>query len=106
MKDPKKLNQFKNPNNKVEKIKKKKIVFNTENLYIQHVYQMSIINIIGMIIYKPPESFTDNIAFNETFDKEKEYFFKIRTKECSMLYNYKNVNGNNFKNKDFNNKLY
>ena len=59
------VNQFKNPNNKVEKIKKKKIVFNTENLYIQHVYQMSIINIIGMIIYKPPESFTDNIAFNE-----------------------------------------
>ncbi|MBQ2205442.1 MAG: hypothetical protein II411_06090, partial [Lachnospiraceae bacterium] len=44
------VNQFKNPNNKVEKIKKKKIVFNTENLYIQHVYQMSIINIIGMII--------------------------------------------------------
>ena len=58
-------NGFKNPNNKTEKIKKKKIVFNKEILYIQHVYQMSIIKIIGMITYKSPDPYNNNIYFNE-----------------------------------------
>ena len=57
--------EFKNPNNKVEKIKKKKIIFNKDTLYIQHVYQMSIIKIIGMIMYKSSEEYSGNISYNE-----------------------------------------
>ena len=57
--------EFKNPNNKIIKVKKNKIVFNKETLYIQHAYQISIIKIIGMIIYKSPDPYTSNIFFNE-----------------------------------------
>ena len=64
-KDPISFNQFKNPNNKIEKIDKKMNVFNDEILFIQHVYQISFINIIGMIMYKSPEEYVDNISFNE-----------------------------------------
>ena len=64
-KDPIKINLYKNPNNKFEKIKKKVNVFNDEILFIQHVYQISFINIIGMIMYKSPEEYADNISFNE-----------------------------------------
>ena len=64
-KDPISFNQFKNPNNKIEKIEKKINVFNDEILFIQHVYQISFINIIGMIMYKSPEEYVDNISFNE-----------------------------------------
>ncbi len=48
-------NIFKNPNNKVENIKTKNIEFNKDILFIQHVYQLSILNIIGMIMYKSPD---------------------------------------------------
>ena len=51
-------------------------------------------------INKKGTLFPYNIAFNETFDEEKEYFFKIRTKECSMIYNYKNVNYSDIKTVD------
>ena len=57
--------EFKNPNNKVEKIKKKKIIFNKDTLYIQHVYRMSIVKIIGMIMYKSSEEYSGNISYNE-----------------------------------------
>ena len=58
-------NQFKNPNIKVENIKAKKIEFNKDILFIQHVYQLSIIKIIGMIMYKSPDEYTENIGFKE-----------------------------------------
>ena len=58
-------NEFKNMNNKIEKVKKKKIEFSNDTLYIQHVNQLSIIKLIGMIIYKLPESYTGNISYNE-----------------------------------------
>ena len=64
-KDPISFNQYKNPNNKLTKIKNKVNIFNDEILFIQHVYQISFINIIGMIMYKSPEEYADNIAFNE-----------------------------------------
>ena len=57
--------EFKNPNNKVEKVKINKIKYNNDNIFIQHVYQISIIKIIGMIIYKPIDIYTGNISFNE-----------------------------------------
>jgi hypothetical protein len=64
-KDPNPSKLFKNPNNQLEKIENKVNIFNDEILFIQHVYQISFINIIGMIIYKSPEEYTDNISFNE-----------------------------------------
>jgi hypothetical protein len=64
-KDPISFNQYKNPNNKLTKIKNKVNIFNDEILFIQHVYQISFINIIGMIMYKSPEEYADNISFNE-----------------------------------------
>ena len=58
-------NIYKNPNNKIEIIKPKAIEFNKDILFIQHVYQLSIIKIIGMIMYKSQDEYTDNIGFKE-----------------------------------------
>ena len=58
-------NNYNNPNNKVEIIKNYKKTFNKDILSIQHAYQLSIINIIGMIMYKSPDEYNDNIGFKE-----------------------------------------
>ena len=58
-------NLYKNPNIKVENIKTKRIEFNKDILFIQHAYQLSIIKIIGMIMYKSPDEYTENIGFKE-----------------------------------------
>ena len=60
-----KINNYKNPNNKVEIIKAYKKVFNKELLVIQKVYNLSIINFIGMIMYNSPEEYSGNIGFKE-----------------------------------------
>ena len=60
--------EFKNPNNKIQKVEKKQIIINKYNnnyLFVQNVYQFSIIKIIGMIIYKSTNSYSNNISFNE-----------------------------------------
>jgi hypothetical protein len=59
------VNKFKNPNNKVKQIKTAIKIFNEDVLFIQHAYQLSIINIIGMVMYKSPDDYTGNISFNE-----------------------------------------
>ena len=56
---------YKNPNNKIEIIRNIKKVFNKDTLSIQHAYQLSIINVIGMIMYKPPDEYSENIGFKE-----------------------------------------
>ena len=86
------------------------VIVCTEPAFIEMTY-MTDLDSNGYIMANPGEInieyinkkgtlFPYNIAFNETFDKEKEYFFKIRTKECSMLYNYKNVNYSGIKTVD------
>ena len=57
--------EIKNPNTKIEKQQKNKMSFTKDILYIQHVYQISIIKIIGLIVYKSPDPYTGNISFNE-----------------------------------------
>ena len=62
---------FINPNNISEKsINEKKaeihyIKFNKDILFIQHAFQLSIMNIIGMFMYKSPDEYTGNIGFNQ-----------------------------------------
>ena len=60
-----KSNTFKNPNNKVEYIKSKKKEFNKDILIIQHAYQLSILSVIGMIMYKSPDEYNENIGFKD-----------------------------------------
>jgi hypothetical protein len=71
------INNFKNPNNKIQIVKEKEKIFDTKYLYKQNVCQFSIINILGMIMYKSPDEFTENVGFNEkllcvTIHKDKD----------------------------------
>ena len=62
---------YQNQNNIIDKVKNEKktennyIKFNKDILFIQHVYQLSIMNIIGMFMYKSPDEYTGNIGFNQ-----------------------------------------
>ena len=58
-------NYIKNPNTNVELVKTSIKKFNKDSLFIQHAFKISIINIIGMIVYKTPDEFNENIGFNE-----------------------------------------
>ena len=55
-------NEIKNPNTKIVKFKEKKIMFNSQILCIQKVYQIAIFKVIGMITYKPSDSYRGNIS--------------------------------------------
>ena len=55
-------NEIKNPNIKINKLNTLKIRFNNDILCIQKVYQISILKIIGMITYKPSDSYRGNIS--------------------------------------------
>ena len=57
--------EIKNTNTKIEKQQKNKMIFTKDILSIQHAYQISIIKIIGLIVYKSPDPYTRNISFNE-----------------------------------------
>ena len=58
-------NEYRNLNNKIQKVRNMINVYNNDTLYIQHVYKFSIINIIGMIMYKTPDEYNGNIFYNE-----------------------------------------
>ena len=93
------VNKFKNPNNKVNQIKTAVKKFNKDLLYIQHAYRISIINIIGMVMYKSPDDYTGNISFNEKLllisqptderkEKKKPKPKKIINLKISKILNY------------------
>jgi hypothetical protein len=70
---------FKNPNNKIQIVNKKEKIFDNKYLYKQNACQFSIINILGMIMYKTSDEFTENVGFNQKLlcatihrDKEKD----------------------------------
>ena len=68
---------FKNPNNKIQIVNKKEKIFDNKYLYKQNACQFSIINILGMIMYKTSDEFTENVGFNQkllcaTIHKDKE----------------------------------
>ena len=58
-------NRIKSPNTNVEFVETSIKKFNKDSLFIQHAFKISIINIIGMIVYKTPNEFNENIGFNE-----------------------------------------
>ena len=58
-------NEYRNTNSKIKKDKLKLNIFSSDILYIQHAYQFSIIAIIGMIMYKTPDLYQENIFYNE-----------------------------------------
>ena len=94
------VNKFKNPNNKVKQIKTAIKRFNEDVLFIQHAYRLSIINIIGMVMYKSPDDYTGNILFNEKILLVKES--KDDTDEKKETKTQKNKsNSSNIVNLDF-----
>ena len=62
---------YQNQNNIIDKVKNEKkteknyIQFNKDILFIQHAYQLSIMNIIGMVMYKSPDEYNGNIGYNQ-----------------------------------------
>ena len=100
---------FKNPNNIIERPKNEKKSeiyynkFNKDILFIQHAFQLSIINIIGMFMYNSPDEYTGNIGYNEKLllvtEKEnsnKDYDNKekknsSKKKKSNNLYNMNSV---------------
>ena len=54
-------NEINNPNITTRKLKQKVIKYNIDILCIQNVYQIAIFKIVGMIVYKQPESYRGNI---------------------------------------------
>jgi hypothetical protein len=68
---------FKNPNNKIQIVNQKEKIFDSKYLYKQNACQFSIINILGMIMYKSSDEYTENVGFNEkllcaTIHKDKD----------------------------------
>ena len=53
-------NEIKNPNIKIRKLQNLIIKFNLDTLYIQKVQQISILKFLGMVIYKPDDSYGRN----------------------------------------------
>ena len=82
------INEYKSPNNQTQVVKTKEKKFDAKYLYKQNVFQFSIINILGMIMYKTSDEFTENIGFNEKLlcatihkGKDKEQDNKNNTNE-------------------------
>ena len=53
--------ETKNPNTKIKKMQDLRIKFNNDLLFIQKVHQMSILKIVGMVVYKPDDNYRGNI---------------------------------------------
>ena len=73
------VSNFKNPNNIKQIVRGKEKIFDNKYLYKQNACQFAIINILGMIMYKTSDEFTENIGFNEKLlcaiihrDKDKD----------------------------------
>jgi hypothetical protein len=114
------VHSFKNPNNIISKNEQKSqknyIKFNKDLLFIQHAYQLSIINIIGMIMYKSPDTYTENIGFNEKLlvvtkkennnkynDYEEKKSIKEKKKKSNLSLN--NINSVEFDLSNLNNSI-
>ena len=90
-----KLNTFKNPNNKIVIVENKEKRFISSDLFIQNVFQISIINILGMIMYKSPDEYYENIGFNERIlcvtKKENNYNFEEKKNNEKAIKSIMNI---------------
>ena len=84
-------NEIKNPNIKIKNLEDKTIKFNADILCVQKVYQIAIFKIVGMITYKPSDSYRGNIYIKGNVLKGA-YSKKIIKKKLE--------NKNKLKNKD------
>ena len=87
-------NEINNPNISIKKLKQKVIKYNVDILCIQKVYQISIFKIIGMVIYKQPETYRGNIKIKGkilkgTYSKkriEKQFTKKDKIKNKDNIF--------------------
>ena len=84
-------NEIKNPNIKIRKLHYQYIKFNHDILCKQNVYQIAIFKIVGMIVYKIPDSYRGNISIKGNILKGA-YSKKVIKKKLE--------NKNKLKNKD------
>jgi hypothetical protein len=84
-------NEIKNPNIKIRKLHYQYIKFNHDILCKQNVYQIAIFKIVGMIVYKIPDSYRGNISIKGNVLKGA-YSKKVIKKKLE--------NKNKLKNKD------
>ena len=118
-------NEINNPNITTRKLKQKVIKYNIDILCIQNVYQIAIFKIVGMIVYKQPESYRGNIKVKGNILKgayskkriQKKFTKKDKNKNKDNIFFSNNVitsdfdlttsfSSNHFdKNEEINNKI-